>query len=874
MATIDLKIIADSNQAVQEITKVTEASKTMQRTVQEGEKRQKGLIEDTIDALKKYEIARNKAMSVEGIEKYNKKIAETKQTLKEYETAGVQANEKVEKSGNKLLSSIGRWVIGFATVTTAIKVFNAIMTSTDTTADLLKREMTGLKFAIDELSRSVVQGNWSELGKRLTEARRAGMEYADALDTIGDRERQLQLEETDRQLQMIELAKIYRNTGLTGVEGYKKREAAAREYIRLAEEGELASIEVLQLRVDAELDAARQILGYSEDITDAKKKEVNQQIINNVLSAKTFQENKTQIEEVKRLQSELTTARAGTPVMQYVQDVLVETGRVIDQNKIGELEKQIAALDPTVVKMANDFGEWGAITEPVRIKITNAYDAIGRKQKEVAASTIRANTMAELSGSMLAKEEEKTLDEREKKLDEFIKATIALQDEYDKSQIDKLEGNEKFAAERDYQLKQIAALKTHLESLGTLTEEHYKWIASLEENANIEFLKKSADYDQKAYDEMVKHGDNVRELDRQLQEEALDLITNNEEEKLKLKIKFAEEDIKLLEAVGDVYSQAEIAILKQRITIWNKEIENNKKDTKSVWTLFGFDPETEEGKTAISLAQENISIILGSVTSALDEIFAKRVEDAQRTRELLETQIDDTQAALDAEVELAKLGYANNVDAKRKELEELKKSREKAIKEEEKALKQQQSLEAASQASSLLAATAQIIFQYSKTGPVIGQIMAIAAIAAMWGTFAAARAQAAKVTKLAEGGVGTETGMITGKSHREGGEPFLNHVEVERGEMWGVLSKSAAAKHGKKFSQIVTSFNKDNLVVERQDAPNNYINVDVNQTNSRLDKVEYQLIKLNRHFGGKREVHETADVRIEKIGNKTRIIRK
>jgi hypothetical protein len=96
MATIDLKIIADSNQAVQEITKVTEASKTMQRTVQEGEKRQKGLIEDTIDALKKYEIARNKAMSVEGIEKYNKKIAETKQTLKEYETAGVQANQKIE----------------------------------------------------------------------------------------------------------------------------------------------------------------------------------------------------------------------------------------------------------------------------------------------------------------------------------------------------------------------------------------------------------------------------------------------------------------------------------------------------------------------------------------------------------------------------------------------------------------------------------------------------------------------------------------------------------------------------------------------------------------------------------------------------------
>ena len=156
-----------------------------------------------------------------------------------------------------------------------------------------------------------------------------------------------------------------------------------------------------------------------------------------------------------------------------------------------------------------------------------------------------------------------------------------------------------------------------------------------------------------------------------------------------------------------------------------------------------------------------------------------------------------------------------------------------------------------------MAATAQIIFQYSKTGPVIGQVLAIAAIAAMWASFAAARIMAANATKLAEGGVGTQTGMITGRSHREGGEPFLNHVEVERGEMWGVLSRSAAAKHGKEFAQIVTSFNKDNLVVERMDTPNNYINVDVNQTNSNLDKVENQLIKLNRHFAGQKEVHET-----------------
>ena len=38
----------------------------------------------------------------------------------------------------------------------------------------------------------------------------------------------------------------------------------------------------------------------------------------------------------------------------------------------------------------------------------------------------------------------------------------------------------------------------------------------------------------------------------------------------------------------------------------------------------------------------------------------------------LDTQIEESQRAMDAEIELAKAGFANNVDAKRKELEDLK----------------------------------------------------------------------------------------------------------------------------------------------------------------------------------------------------------
>ena len=98
------------------------------------------------------------------------------------------------------------------------------MASTQQTGDLLKQEITGIRFALTELSKTVATGNWANLGQRLKEARQAGIEYSEALDAVGDIERELQLREKERAIQMSELAKIYRNTALTGVEGYKKRE--------------------------------------------------------------------------------------------------------------------------------------------------------------------------------------------------------------------------------------------------------------------------------------------------------------------------------------------------------------------------------------------------------------------------------------------------------------------------------------------------------------------------------------------------------------------------------------------------------------------------------------------------------------------------
>lgn len=283
--------------------------------------------------------------------------------------------------------------------------------------------------------------------------------------------------------------------------------------------------------------------------------------------------------------------------------------------------------------------------------------------------------------------------------------------------------------------------------------------------------------------------------------------------------------------------------------------------------MFGIDPESEEGRKIL----DNTEIFADNLRDVLSGITDQMVEEASRRRDLLDQQIAETQNALELEAALMEEGYANNVNAKRKELEDLKKLRAEALKDEEAALKIQRQLDTALQVSSLLTAAAQILKGFSKM-PIIGQVLAVAAIAAMFASFAAAKIKAASMTKLVEGGTGTETGMITGQSHAEGGEHFLDHVEVERGERWGVLNRKASDKYGRTFDSIVSSFNRDEIPEFVAPENVNNIRVENNGPNSRLDKVIAEQRKLNDKFGKNEQIIVSGNRRIIKQGNKIRII--
>ena len=881
---IELQIVADNADYIQKTKQVEQATISMQNRVRQGYSEESGLIkliESNINELKK---ARLKAWDEKDIAKYNKQLKEQQVELKRVSQLGVEVEkttEKQVKSSNKLLDSVKKLAVAYLSVTLVMKGVKAIFNSTQQAGDLLKRELQGLKTAGDTLARAIATWNFEKLGEKLRTARQAGKDYADEMDHIADLERELQIEQSRRNIQLSELAKIYRNTALVGADGYKKRQEAAAEYIRIAEEGEKKDIALLDLKLKAELKLARTQAGLQEEYvnaTDDRKAAIDEEIKANLTMESTFASYNKEIERYQQLRQNISSM---SPIFAKIDvdaaiDMFNATGNLTAeikrlpqgvQDMVRKSLTELSKMPPEITSIAERYETWGMVTDDVRISMTNSMTAIEQKQADLEKGTIRANTAMEMAGNQLAEAEDETLNERLRKLEKFIEETAKLRDQYEQDQIEQLTGIERIRAEQEFELRQVQLLEDHLRELGTLTEEHYKYLDGLRASANLRAERAirveqqtELDYWNDFYDESIaermKFYDFREELDVKTAELAGELSGKKE---LEIQAKWLQARIDLIKNSKNPELQARAEIMEADLALIQQKIDGTEAGA-TLWDKLGFNDEQGEA----------IEKAVSTTVDALDQIFDARVQDAERTRELLDTQISETQRALEAEMELMKAGYASNVDAKRKELEELQKQREKALKQEEAAIKAKRQLETVTQTVSLISAAAETFKAFP--GPLLP--IAIATVAAMFAAFATAKIKAAAAAKLAEGGVGTETGIIKGRSHREGGERFLDHVEVERGEMWGVLSKKATAKYGKQFNQIVTSFNKDQIPVQQMSEVNNNILIDVSQTNERLDRVQNELKRLNKHFDNDLQVRETSTARIERKGNRTRIIRK
>lgn len=290
------------------------------------------------------------------------------------------------------------------------------------------------------------------------------------------------------------------------------------------------------------------------------------------------------------------------------------------------------------------------------------------------------------------------------------------------------------------------------------------------------------------------------------------LLETTEGEKTRFRLQAEKERLqKLLELAktGQTkLSDIEVQTIQNTIAKISKEIEKSEKSDKQhrdIYDLVGLKLDDEQ-KQAIS---ESVGFSISQLSSLLDAQVQLKEQALQNAQE----EVDAAQSKVDAEIEARNNGYANDVATAQKELEMAKKNEQKALKEKQKAQKQQQALDTLTQTSSLTTASAEIWKSFAGLGP-LGIAAAIAAIATMWASFAAARIKARQVTKMQDAEYG-EGGMefIEGGSHQSGNDVDLGTMpdgrrrRAEGGEAFAIINKTSTRKYRKALPGIIKSIN-------------------------------------------------------------------
>lgn len=289
-----------------------------------------------------------------------------------------------------------------------------------------------------------------------------------------------------------------------------------------------------------------------------------------------------------------------------------------------------------------------------------------------------------------------------------------------------------------------------------------------------------------------------------------DLLKKSEAEKTKFKLQQEKERWKkILEinaTLANKMSDAEVNTIKNTIAKIDQEIKAVDKQPKDIYQLFGLnlgDEQKQAISDSTSFALDNLSQILDANVQLADVA----VQNSQR-------EVEAAKSRLDKEIEARNNGYANNVIAAQKEVDLAKKQHEKAQKDKEKAVKQQQALDTIVQTSSLITASANIWSSLSVI-PIIGVGLAVAALATMWGSFAAAKIKAAQVTKAQSESYGDGTvELLNGGSHQSGNDVDLGtkadgtRRRAEGGEYFAVINKRSSRRFRNVIPDVINSLNR------------------------------------------------------------------
>ena len=433
----------------------------------------------------------------------------------------------------------------------------------------------------------------------------------------------------------------------------------------------------------------------------------------------------------------------------------------------------------------------------------------------------------------------------------------------------------------------------------------------LRQKATEDYLKQLEELQSKELQAAQQHEINLLELRAGEFETAKEFEQFKQEEILKIRLKFAEKQLAILEKTKGAEDDAALA-LRGTINGIRAELKGlaaagNTASDFNIFSLIGLDPNDPQNKElikGIETAAATTIDVLRQVNEVRLQSAEQAIKDKDEEINAIQERIEAKESELDEQEALAEKGFANNAEQVRQEIALLqqqqaaeKAEREKALNEKKKIQRQQAIIDTVTQASSLITAAAQV-FQSVAAIPFAGPIIGAALVAAMIGSFVAAKTKVFQnINKQkAERGM---TGTVKGRRHSQGGERFGDHIEVEDGEAFGVLSRGATRSFGSAYEAFTNAANKgdrrtmaaiasslaggkkiDRSVakkLEGKEAKVIQLQTEVNASlQSQELKENNKLLRamLKNQSKTKRSVEYTGDRKIDRIGNNTRIIKR
>ena len=383
--------------------------------------------------------------------------------------------------------------------------------------------------------------------------------------------------------------------------------------------------------------------------------------------------------------------------------------------------------------------------------------------------------------------------------------------------------------QRELQTQQ-AALQLRLDAAEQGSEEENNVRIQLIENARkqellansrlIESQKQDEAAINAKYDRQILHQDQAYQTERAmllfdhqqaLNQSEFDLLQTTEEEKTRFKLKAEkarlQKILQIAKTGGKQLSDIEIKTIQNTIKKIDKEIEQvSRGGNKDIYDLVGLKLDDDQ-KQAIT---DSVSFSI----EQLQSILAAQVQLKEQALQNAQEEVEAAQNRLNQEIEARNNGYANDVITAQKELQLSKQKEQQALKQKQKAQRQEQALDTLTQTSSLITATANIWKSLSGI-PIVGYALAIAAIATMWSSFAAAKIKARQLTQTQDveyGQGGLE--ILQGGSHQSGNDVDLGTMpdgrrrRAEGGEAVAIINKNATRKYRKELPSIIKSINQ------------------------------------------------------------------